>query len=96
MDGSRSLVPTKELTFEPAESSDLTLHTSDGYALRIHSEVIRRGCSVWEDMLTSLPCGAAPVPVEETWEQLRPLVLYLYPEGPREAPSQQQATGWAK
>ncbi|GAB4823320.1 hypothetical protein N2152v2_010366 [Parachlorella kessleri] len=47
-------------------------------------------------MLKEVPSPGEPIPVEETWEQLRLLLLYLYPEGTEGAPGKAQATQWAE
>ncbi|GAB4823319.1 hypothetical protein N2152v2_010365 [Parachlorella kessleri] len=74
------------LEFEPAELADFTLRTSDGYILRLHRVVLSRGCTLWKDLLAQSPVGAEDVSIEETWEELRPLLLFLYPEGLDQAP----------
>jgi len=84
----------KELSFEPTEFTDLAIRTSDGYTLHVHKLVMCRGCAVWKDMLTTVPSGGEAVGMEESWDQLRPLMLFLYPEGAQGAPAKQFADGW--
>ena len=90
--------PAKELAFEPTDFSDLTLRTSDGYTLHVHKLVMSRGCTMWKDTLTTVLSenGAEAVQVEDAWEQLRLLVLFLYPEGPKGGAGKKLATGWAR
>ena len=85
---------SQELHFEPTGFTDLVIRTSDGYTLHVHKIVLGRGCTVWKDMLTTVPSGGEAVGVEESWEQLRPLILFLYPEGAQGAPAKQFADGW--
>ena len=88
--------PAKLFAFQPTAFADLTMRTSDGYTLQLHRAVIARSCTVWSDMLTAVKSGAEAVPVEETWEQLRPLLLYIYPEGAQGDPPIKSAAGWAR
>lgn len=78
-------MPTN-LCFEPAGLWDLSLLTADAVQLRLHKAIVASRCKVFAAMFADTASAGgsagAPLPVEETFAQLRPLLSHLYPDAP--------------